>query len=92
MIPAGFILLALFVLTVRFFRELPAVQPFMQQYPGTSELPGNAPVGFPAWLGWQHFLNFFFLLLIVRSGWAIHTHSDLRCKGLNRVCCLDRNS
>lgn len=75
MVPAGLVLLALMVLVARFLRELPAVQSFMQQYPGTSALPGNAPVGFPAWLGWQHFLNFFFLLLIIRSGWVIHAGS-----------------
>jgi thiosulfate reductase cytochrome b subunit len=30
-------------------------------------------VGFPAWLAWQHFLNGFFLLLIIRTGWQVRT-------------------
>jgi hypothetical protein len=30
-------------------------------------------VGFPAWLAWQHFLNAFFLLLIIRTGWQVRT-------------------
>lgn len=53
-------------------RTLPGVQDFIEQYPGEYELPASAPVGFPAWLNWQHFLNMFFMLLIVRSGIVIH--------------------
>jgi thiosulfate reductase cytochrome b subunit len=49
------------------------VASFVADYPGHSELPGNAPVGFPAWLAWQHFLNAFFLLLIIRTGWQVRT-------------------
>ncbi len=43
----------------------------MHRYPGMSELPGNAPVGIPAWVGWQHFLNMFFMIFIIRSGVTI---------------------
>lgn len=39
--------------------------------PGMSELSGGAPVGFPAWLGWQHFLNLFFMIFMIRSGATI---------------------
>src|SRR5690606_19378590 len=28
----------------------------------------GAPVGLPAWLGWQHFFNVFLLVLVVRTG------------------------
>lgn len=59
------------VLAAQGIRSLPAVQSFMTDYPGESELPDGAPVGFPAWLGWQHFLNSFFLLFIIRTGWEI---------------------
>ncbi|MDJ0335897.1 cytochrome b/b6 domain-containing protein [Salinibacterium sp. G-O1] len=71
MIPAGLALVILVVLAARGIRELPAVQSFMSDYPGESELPADAPVGFPAWLGWQHFLNSFFMLFIIRTGWEI---------------------
>lgn len=54
-------------------RELPAGITFIHQFPGHSELPANAPVGFPAWLGWQHFLNSFFLLFIIRTGLQVRS-------------------
>ena len=49
------------------------VKAWMAMYPGHSPLPEGAPVGLPAWLGWQHFLNMFFLVLIVRTGWQVRT-------------------
>jgi hypothetical protein len=63
----------LVVLLAKLLMGLPAVASFVADYPGQSELPGNAPVGFPAWLAWQHFLNAFFLLLIIRTGWQVRT-------------------
>ena len=57
LIPIGLVLLLIGVAVAKGLRELPAVQDFMTTYPGESELPEGAPVGFPAWLGWQHFLN-----------------------------------
>ena len=71
--PLGLAALAAVVLIAMAVRGLPAVQDYMTTYPGESELPAGAPVGFPAWLGWQHFLNSFFLLLIIRTGWQIRT-------------------
>ncbi|MFF1880660.1 cytochrome b/b6 domain-containing protein [Pseudarthrobacter sp. NPDC058196] len=65
--------LAAVVLSAQWLRTLPAVQDFLSTYPGQAELPGTAPVGLPAWLGWQHFLNAFFLVLIIRSGWLVRT-------------------
>lgn len=54
-------------------RTFPAVQSFIVTYPGTpTQLPGT-PEGIPAWLGWQHFLNAFFLLLIIRTGLDIRS-------------------
>lgn len=73
-IPAGLIVLFLVVLAAKGLRELPAVQDFIARYPGETHLPLAAPVGFPAWLGWQHFLNAFFILLIIRSGWLVRTN------------------
>ena len=59
------------VLAARWLRDLPAVAQFLVAFPGESALPAGAPVGFPAWLGWQHFLNGFLLLLVVRTGWQL---------------------
>lgn len=71
--PIGLFFFAAVVLLANVVRELPIVEEFMRQFPGQSELPPGAPVGFPAWLAWQHFLNSFFLLLIVRTGLQIRT-------------------
>ncbi|NKX53370.1 cytochrome b/b6 domain-containing protein [Arthrobacter mobilis] len=61
------------VLLAMWLRTLPAVQGFLAAYPGHSRLPEAAPAGLPAWLGWQHFLNAFFLVLIIRTGWQVRT-------------------
>ena len=70
---AAVVVLFLVVLLAKWLREQPAVQDFLVTYPGHSELPANAPTGLPAWLGWQHFLNLLFLVLIIRSGWQVRT-------------------
>jgi thiosulfate reductase cytochrome b subunit len=56
------------VVAARLLRELPAVEAFVAEYPGIVPPPEGAPVGIPAWLGWQHFLNAFFLALLVKTG------------------------
>ncbi|MCO4253335.1 cytochrome b/b6 domain-containing protein [Pseudarthrobacter raffinosi] len=73
-VPGGLAILFLVVLAAKGMRELPAVQDFITTHPGETHLPAGAPVGFPAWLGWQHFLNAFFILLIIRSGWLVRTN------------------
>ncbi|MFU8945499.1 cytochrome b/b6 domain-containing protein [Mycetocola zhadangensis] len=73
LIPGALALLALAILAAQGLRTLEPVQAFIAQYPGESHLPDWAPVGFPAWLGWQHFLNAFLIVLIIRSGWLIRT-------------------
>jgi thiosulfate reductase cytochrome b subunit len=72
-VPAVLVALVVVVLLAKWITGLPAVASFLAAYPGHSELPDGAPVGFPAWLGWQHFLNGFFLLLIIRTGWQVRT-------------------
>lgn len=67
------LVLLIVVLLAKWLRSLPAVQDFVSEYPGHVELPGGAPTGLPAWLGWQHFLNAFFIVLIIRSGWQVRT-------------------
>jgi thiosulfate reductase cytochrome b subunit len=61
------------VFLARWLRTLPGVEAFIESNPGTVELPSSAPIGLPPWLGWQHFLNMFFLVLIVRTGWLVRT-------------------
>jgi thiosulfate reductase cytochrome b subunit len=67
------VMLAAVVLIARWLRTLDPVQSFLHDFPGQSDLPANAPVGIPAWLGWQHFLSAFFLVLIIRTGWLVRT-------------------
>jgi thiosulfate reductase cytochrome b subunit len=72
-IPVVLVGAAVIVLAARGIRALPAVQDFLITYPGASALPSWAPVGFPAWLEWQHFLSAFFMVFIIRTGWQVHT-------------------
>ncbi len=64
---------AMLVFAARWFVSLPGVQSFLTTYPGETHLPDGAPVGFPAWLAWQHFFNTFFIVLIIRTGWQVRT-------------------
>lgn len=61
------------VLSARWFVSLAGVQDFLQDYPGETDLPESAPVGIPAWMGWQHFFNVFLMVLIIRSGLQVRT-------------------
>jgi thiosulfate reductase cytochrome b subunit len=63
----------IFVFAVRYFLSLDFMREFVATYPGETHLPEGAPVGLPAWLGWQHFLNAFFIVLIIRTGWLVRT-------------------
>ena len=65
------VIAGLAVLVSRWFLGSGTGQSFIGAYPGEYHLPENAPVGFPAWLGWQHFLNVFLMVLIIRSGLQI---------------------
>lgn len=58
----------IFVFVARWLRTLPEVEAWLVEYPGHAMMPAATPVGIPPWLGWQHFLNMFFLVLIVRTG------------------------
>ena len=57
----------------RWFLGLDFMQDFLASYPGETPLPEGAPVGFPGWLGWQHFFNVFLIVLIIRSGLQVRT-------------------
>ena len=72
-VPAVLVVLFLLVLAARGIRASDGGQSFLRAFPGASALPSFAPVGFPAWLAWQHGLNAFFMLFIIRSGWLVRT-------------------
>lgn len=59
---------ALIVLVARGVTTLPGVPKFLVRFPGEYPLPEIADPGFPAWARWTHFLNFFLIVLIIRSG------------------------
>ena len=65
--------LVIAVLVARWLRTFPAVEQFIETYPGIVPPPEGTPVGIPAWLGWQHFLNSFFLLLLVKTGFELRS-------------------
>lgn len=72
-VPAALIVFAVLVLLAQWYRSTTAGAEFIAAYPGETELPEGAPVGFPAWLNFQHFLNAFFIILIARTGWLVRT-------------------
>lgn len=74
MVPLALLCMLFVILLAKWLRELPAVAGFVMRYPGETALPQGSPAGFPTWLGWQHFLNAFFLVLIIRSGWLVRTN------------------
>src|SRR5699024_2224507 len=61
----------LVVLAARWFIGLDFMTSFLAKHPGEYDLPESAPVGFPGWLGWQHFFNFFLIVLIIRFGYLV---------------------
>ncbi|MER8025960.1 cytochrome b/b6 domain-containing protein [Glutamicibacter protophormiae] len=67
------VLLGAAVLLARWLVGMESVQEFLTRYPGETHLPKGAPVGLPAWMGWQHFFNIFLMVLIIRSGWQVRT-------------------
>ncbi|WP_243064515.1 molybdopterin-dependent oxidoreductase [Humibacter sp. RRB41] len=71
LVPIGFALALILIAVAQGLRQMPEIEAFIKTYPGKSELPANAPVGFPAWLAWQHFLNLFFMIFIIRAGVTI---------------------
>lgn len=72
-IPLALVALVAVVLLAQWYRASEAGAAFLTQYPGSAELPAGAPEGFPAWLNFQHFLNAFFIVLIIRTGWLVRT-------------------
>lgn len=66
---AGLVIVAAIgVFTVRGLLSTSVMQDFLVRYPGEYHLPEATDEGFPAWARWSHFLNMFFIVLIIRSG------------------------
>jgi len=65
-LPIGAVLLVLMIAGAQGLRALPAVQWFIHTYPGDVSVPVRT--GFPTWLRWEHFFNFFLMFFIMRSG------------------------
>ncbi len=76
--PIAVVFAAAAVLSANVIRDVPMVTAFIEQFPGSAALPDWAPVGFPAWLAWQHFLNGFLLLLIIRTAWEIRLNPKVQ--------------
>jgi len=73
LLPIGFVVLIVAVAVAKGLRELPAVAEFITRYPGTPVADPPVAAGIPAWARWQHFLNLFLLIFIIRSGVQILT-------------------
>lgn len=73
--PLAVVVLALLVLLANLIRYSSAGQSFLATYPGSAALPSSAPLGFPAWLQWQHGINALFIVLIIRTGWVIRSET-----------------
>ena len=65
------VLALLAVLAGRWLRSLDPVADFIATYDGHPVLPEGTPEGMPWWMGWQHFLNMFLMVLIIRTGLTV---------------------
>lgn len=70
-VPTAIVVVVAVILIARWLRELAPVEEFLLAFPGETPLPEGTSVGTPGWVGWQHFFNAFFMVLIVKSGLAI---------------------
>lgn len=73
LIPVAVVVLVAAVIAARTFTTSDAGRAFLSAYPGQSAVPADAPTNAPWWLQWQHGLNFFIMILIIRSGWMVHS-------------------
>lgn len=64
-VAAGLVLLA------QWIRTLDPVANFIGTYEGTPTHPQGVVAGIPGWVGWQHFFNFFIIVMVIRSGLLI---------------------
>ncbi|HEU4363698.1 MAG TPA: molybdopterin-dependent oxidoreductase, partial [Mycobacterium sp.] len=67
LIPIGMVGLIAAIAIGKGIRNIPGVEEFIATYPGSSP-SSEVAGGLPAWIGWQHFLNLFMMIFIIRSG------------------------
>lgn len=65
-IPIAVVLLVISIAVAQELRTLPAIQEFIQTYPGDVDV--GVYSGFPLWLELVHFFNLFLMFFIIRSG------------------------
>ncbi len=71
LLPLGFVLLLVEVAVAKGLRQMPVMAEFIARYPGTATTDLPDTVGIPVWARWQHFLNLFLMIFILRSGLQI---------------------
>jgi DMSO/TMAO reductase YedYZ molybdopterin-dependent catalytic subunit/thiosulfate reductase cytochrome b subunit len=67
-VPIAAVALIVMIAVAQALRDIPAVEAFLQRYPGVPQAQPPVYSGFPAWVRWQHFLNMFFMYFIMRAG------------------------
>lgn len=67
-LPLVFVLGLVMIATAQEIRTFPEVQTFIEKYPGTGSFSEPVESGFPWWLRYQHYLNLFLMLFMIRSG------------------------
>jgi methionine sulfoxide reductase catalytic subunit len=67
-VPIGIALLVVGIAVAQHLRTYPAVQEFIETYPGQGDFQPPVTTGFPVWLRILHFLNLLFMLFIIRAG------------------------
>jgi DMSO/TMAO reductase YedYZ molybdopterin-dependent catalytic subunit/thiosulfate reductase cytochrome b subunit len=66
-LPIAALALIILIAVAQSLREIPAVEAFIQRYPGVAQAQPAVP-GYPGWMRLQHFLNMFFMYFIMRAG------------------------
>lgn len=67
-VPGAILMLLAAIAIAMATRQLPGVQAFLAHFPGAPVPVVAVHLGFPAWLRWQHLLNLFFIIFIIRAG------------------------
>ena len=68
LIPMAGVALMIGIAAGQELRQVPAIQHFIAEHPGAVTSVPAQYSGYPSWLRWQHFLNLFFLMFIIRAG------------------------
>lgn len=70
-VPLGFVFGLIMIAIAQQLRTMPEIQNFLTAYPGTGKFGPPVHSGFPWWLRYQHYLNLFLMLFMIRSGLQI---------------------